>query len=283
MLDRISVCLAILVGLAACTVQACLAADNTVRVHIDQAIQPFALPASGSGLQADIFQAAFATQLVQTEFVFLPGARSWREYNAGRIDVITNAKQDSELKVVLTHWPVLSFKNQAISLKSKQIKLESIDDLAKFRVVAFQNASKFLGVQYATMARHNKSYSEQSTMPSFMLQMDSTDVIVSQADIFRYNLIENGARLDFKPEFDQFEYHDIFGKGNDYWLGFRSEVLRDQFERGIAAIYNSGEIDKIFDRYEAKYGTTRDMFIHLDCRFLKQRKPARCGLISGAR
>jgi len=264
--------LATIIGIAACPIRVCLAAENPVRVHLDQAVQPFALPESKSGLQAEVIRAAFATQSIPTEFVFLPGARSWLEYQANRVDVITNAKPDSNLNIVLTHWPVLTFQNKAITLKSKKIKLDSINDLGKWRVIAFQNASKFLGPDYAEMVKHNRNYHEQSTMPSFMLQYDSADVIVSQADIFRFNLIENAKRLQFTPTFDQFEYHDIFGSGNDYWLGFRSEILRDQFERGIELIYLSGEFDKILDQYHQQFGTSRDMFIHLDCRFASLNK-----------
>ncbi|MES2257733.1 MAG: ABC transporter substrate-binding protein [Pseudomonadota bacterium] len=276
MSNRTAVCRPLLAGLAALFMQCCQAADHPVRVQLNQAVQPFALPASGSGLQADIIRAAFATQSVPTEFVFLPGARSWLEYKAGRIDAVTNAKPGSELDIVLTHWPVALFQNQAITLKRKNIEFKSIGELGKYRVIAFQNASKFLGPEYAIMARLNPNYVEQATMPSFLLRNEATDVIVSQADIFRFNLIENAARLGFKPDFEQFEYHPIFEKGNDYWYGFRTEAMRDQFERGIAAIYKSGEIDKIFAHYQKQFGTSRELFIHLDCRFLKKNRPPAC-------
>ncbi len=247
-----------------------------VRIHITESIKPFALPESNSGLQSEIIRAAFATQAVQTEIVFLPGARAWGDYAHGDIDVITNAKPDSQLSIVLSSWPVLTFYNSAITLKSKSLKLRSVRDLGNLRVLAFQNASRFLGPEYADMAAANKNYGESSTVRAMMLQEDRVDTIISQPDVFRFSLITQAKMLNRVAELDAFEYHKIFPTSNKYWLGFRTESLRDQFERGIAAIYASGEIDKIFSRYQKDYATSRGMFIELDCRFKKTNRPVDC-------
>jgi polar amino acid transport system substrate-binding protein len=265
----------ILLAVALLVTQASLA-GAPVRIGMNRGIQPFVMAESNSGLEVEIVRAAFAAESVPIEFSYISNARSWAEFESGKIDIISNAKPGSSAKAVLTHWPVLSFQNRAISLKSRHLRLGSIGDLRNLRVIAFQTASKVLGDEFADMATRNPQYSEDTGVPSFKLVLGGADVIVSQADVFRYYLRESNKRLPLQSQAEQFDYHDILGRGNDYWFAFRTELMRDQFERGISAIYQSGEIERIFARYEQRYGTTRDMFIHLDCRFKSKNKPVVC-------
>lgn len=251
------------------------AAEQPVRIGVGQALQPFTLPDSNSGLLVEIVRAAFAVSGVKTRFLFLPNARIPLEFKAKRIDISTMSKFDPTAEVSFTHWPVLNFINMAISLKTRQLSINSIQDLAKYRIVAFQGAHLFLGPEFAAMAERNKSYFELSRMPSKMLLLGYTDVMVSQADIFRFNLT-NDATAGSEPVFNEIEYHPVFQGANQYWFAFHSPGLRDQFEAGIAALYASGEINTIFARFEKRYGTSRELFVSLDCRFLKVKKPAVC-------
>lgn len=251
------------------------AAEQPVRIGVGQALQPFTLPESNSGLLVEIVRAAFAVSGVKTQFLFLPNARIPLEFNAKRIDISTMSKHDPTAKVSFTHWPVLSFTNMAMSLKTRQLSINSIQDLAKYRVVAFQDARLFLGPEFAAMAGRNKGYYELSRVPSRMLLLGHTDVMVSQADIFRFNLTSE-AKAGSAPVFGEIEFHPVFPGANHYWFAFHSPVLRDQFEAGIAALYASGEIDAIFARFEKRYGTSRELFVSLDCQFLKIKKPAAC-------
>jgi len=265
----------ILLGcLVAFAAQPCRA-DSTPRVQINQAIQPFALPATDSGLLVDIIRSAFATQKIKSQFVFLPAARSWISYNQNDVDMLTNAKPDENDKVVYSHWPMLAFRNRVISLKRRNLKLESISDLAKLRIVTFQNAHKFFGPEFADMAAHNKSYTELSTMPARMLNVDHADVVISQVDIFLYNLLNENKTAPML-DLNEYAYHDILKTSNQYWFAFRSGLLRDQFERGIEAIYRSGEIDAIFNDYQTRFGTSRELFLPLDCQFLTKNRPKKC-------
>jgi ABC-type amino acid transport substrate-binding protein len=143
-------------------------------------------------------------------------------------------------------------------------------------VVAFQGATRYLGAEFAAMAKQNRAYIELPHMPSRMLSLNRTDVIVSQPDIFRFNLAHESSATQSHQVFESFEYHDILPAENQYWFGFRDEAVRDRFERGIAAIYANGEIDALFRQYQQRYGTSRGMFISLDCQFLTSNRPKTC-------
>lgn len=251
------------------------AAELPIRVGVGQALAPFAIPETKAGLMVDIIRAAFDERGRQTEFLFLPNARIPMEFASQRIDVSTMSKMDNTAGVYFSHWPVLTFLNKAITLKRRNLPINTIADLGRYRVVAFQGAHLYLEPEFAAMAKANKQYSELSRMPSNMLLLQHTDVMVSQADIFRFNL-QGDAAVGVLPDYGEIQYHPVFSKGNQYWFAFHSATLRDQFEAGLAALYSSGKIDTIFAKYQQRYATSRDMFISLDCQFLKKNKPAAC-------
>ena len=262
-------------ALAAATPLA-LAAEPRIIVGVNQSNPPFILPESESGLQVDIIRAAFASQSVPVEFKFLPPLRVALAFKTGFIDVVTTAKPASDFGGVYSRWPIMTFHNQAISLSNKHLKLRTVADLSALRVIAFHGASKDLGADFAQMTLHNPNYAELPRTPSNMLTMNRTDVVIAQPDIFRYNLSSTAALAPDTAVLEQFDYQELFSRDNQYWFGFRNERQRDLFERGLATIYASGEIDKLFSQYQQRYGTSRTMFISLDCQFLQHNRPAAC-------
>ncbi len=251
-----------------------------VRVGVFAGSQPLALPERNSGLLVDLVRAAFAAEAVNTAFVFLSPLRLEREFGDAHIDVNTAAKPTAKPTAgpvsVLSRWPVLSFRNQAITLKAKFPHLTSITEMSTLRVVTFQNASRYLGADFAAMAAANKHYIEvPGSLPTAMLSLDRADVMVAQPDIFRYRVLHDQVPRVKSAVLADFAFHDIIGASNKYWFAFRSEAMRDQFERGIKKIYQNGQADAIVGQYQRDFATSRDFLIELDCRFKKE-KPAAC-------
>lgn len=239
-------------------------APATLRIGMQSVVAPFVMPGQQTGLLVDVLRAAFATQHIASDFIYLPNVRLEQQLRDGKVDVSAGAKPGQMQWGYLSHWPVMNFHNMAITLRSHIPALNHIDELKQYRVTAFRNARKFLGPAY-NVATENSNYREASTMPSAGLLLNRMDVIISQPDIFRYYLIRQ--MPEAKERLDEFAFHDILGPGNLYWFAFRSEAQRDAFERGIAEIYNSGEIDHIIERYRREYGTSRHFLLPLDCRF----------------
>lgn len=256
------------------------AGDAPVRIGVGNAIQPFTLPEQNSGLLVELLRAAFAVESMGSNFHFLPPLRMVREFEEGRLDVYTNAKPTAGQPGVISHWPVTTFRNQAITLKAKFARLDGIEAMAKLRVVTFQNGKRYLGPEFAAMAASNKDYIELAGhLPTAMLSLDRADVIVSQPDIFRFWLLHDKSARDKAAVLNDFAFHDLFGAGNKYWFAFRTEALRDQFERGIKVIYQNGRAEAIIARYAADYGSSREFLFELDCRF-KKVPPPTCGPVA---
>lgn len=254
------------------------AASTSVKIGLQSVIAPFVLPDRASGLLADVLRAAFASQHIAVEFQHLPNVRFEEQFRQGAFDITTAVPTRDAQEGYLSRWPVTHFQNMAITLRSRIPALASVDDLKTHRVTAFRNARKVLGPAYAAATGANPNYREAVTMPSGALFLDRTDVIISQPDVFRYYLRQ---QLPRKSDADaELAFHDVLGPGRFYWMRFRTEAQRDAFERGIAQLYASGEIDRILERYQRDYGVTRDFFIALDCQFRPQLTPQKCKKLS---
>jgi len=248
--------------LISCSAQA--AEPALIKFGLQDDIAPFVMPDRHSGLLVDVLREAMATQGVTAEFIYLPSKRTVDALRSGVVDVATNGKPAMALPGVISRWPVTSFHNEAITRRADLPHLESVADLSRYRVTAFNGASRTLGDSYREAVQGNPRYTEPMTLQSPLLVLKQVDVVISQRDIFNFYLNRQSYLHD--GDFD-LAYHDILGKPNEYWFVFRSSEQRDSFERGIAALYKSGSIDRIFERYHKAYGTSREFFRPLDCQF----------------
>lgn len=245
-----------------------------VKIGLQSAVAPFVLPDKTSGLLVDVLRAAFATQQVPVEFRYLPNARFADQMRQGLLDVTTSANSSPAEEGYLSHWPVTRFHNMAITVRSKIPTLSNLDELRQYRVTGFRGASNVLGPAFAKVVATSPNYREAVSMPSGALLLARTDVIISQPDIFLYYLRQQLPRQQISE--DLLAYHEILGPGRFYWMRFRTEAQRDAFERGVAQLYNSGEIDRIQQHYERDYGLTRGFFASLDCQFRPEQAPQQC-------
>ncbi|WP_093553909.1 substrate-binding periplasmic protein [Pseudoduganella namucuonensis] len=264
---------------AAAPANAAPGGDRPIRIGLQNAIAPFVMPGHQSGMLVDVMRAALASQRVRAEFIYLPHVRMEQALRDGTADISTSAKPEtSGPGAVLSRWPVTYFRNVAIAVRARVPALSGLDDLARLRVTAFRRAHEVLGPAYRAAMAGNPNYREAEAMPSASLFIERTDVIVSQRDIFHYYLSRQ--MPDWRARQRELVYHDVLGPGNMYWMAFRTEAQRDMFERGLAAIYASGEIDRIIERYRDEHGTTRDFFLALDCHF-RPAHPKACRELTG--
>jgi polar amino acid transport system substrate-binding protein len=256
--------------LLACSAQA--AGQVRIKFGLQDDIAPFVMPDRNGGLMVEVLREAMATQGAVAEFIYLPQKRTEDALRKGVVDVWTGAKPSMALPGVYSRWPVTSFHNLAITRRAQLPHLASVADLSRYRITAFNGASRMLGQAYSDAVQRSPRYNEPLVLQSPLLVLKQVDVVISQKDIFHFYLDRQSYLRD--GDFD-IVYHDILGKPNEYWFLFRTEDQRDIFERGIAALYKSGDIDRIFERYNKTYGTSRDFFHPLDCRFAAT-KPKNC-------
>lgn len=204
-------------------------------------IAPFIINENGSGIQLDIIRQALLSQNVNTQFKYVPLARSILNYAKPNIDAISILPSNFHYNDMFISKPYITYKNVAVSLLERELEIKFINDLVGLNIAAFQKAGQFLGTQFNEKITNLTGYREIADQRKQidMLFTGQTEVIIFKH--FTKNHNEDVYQNLFK-------IHYIFEE-KAYSAGFKSEELKNKFEKGISLIKNNGEYQKVIQRY----------------------------------
>lgn len=229
---------------------------ESIRVGIGFAIPPYVIRSEDAGVEVDIIREALGRVGVEAEFIYLPNLRLPVAFAEGSVDcVAANAgydlAADSGVPAYYSTITVI-FHNYAVSLEKNGFSIMSIEDLADKRVLAFNNAAKYLGRDFAAMAASNARYSElaDQALQVRMLLSGRVDVVISDKRIFLYWMKKNNrySGLGIKPGESRLAFHSIFPPAPRR-VAFRDEDLRTRFDQGLGLLNSEGGIKVIEERY----------------------------------
>ncbi|WP_427983782.1 substrate-binding periplasmic protein [Agarivorans sp.] len=200
-----------------------------ITLATSKSIPPYIIEQNQSGIQLDIIRQAFDKMGHKvTTLIFTSNLRAERMLNKSAVDAIVNAPNNTVDNYLSD--PVIYYQNVAISLTKRQVKLDSVADLANYRFMAFQNAKKYLGAAFNEAAEQAKAYTEVANQQAQIerLYRAQVEVIVMDKQIYLY-LSQQLAANDAKQAVT---FHPIF-KPSPRLLGFHDKHLRDQFNQGL--------------------------------------------------
>ncbi|MBT4890397.1 MAG: transporter substrate-binding domain-containing protein, partial [Rhodospirillales bacterium] len=143
----------------------------------------------------------------------------------------------------------ITFFNVAVTKKNRNLKINSVADLAGLKVAAFQGATNVLGSEYKKIVTEEAElYREISKQKNQMkvFWKDRVDAVVLDKLIFDYRSFVTSETKNSPADVT---YHTIFGKKTPFAAIFVDEKLRDEFNAGFKRIGASGELTGIYDSY----------------------------------
>lgn len=203
---------------------------QSVTLATSKSIPPYIIKEQQSGIQLDIIKQAFSNAGYQVnQLIFTSNLRAERMLKQNAVDAIVNAPNNGSYAYLSE--PVIFYQNIAISLSARQLSIGSIEDLTKFRLMAFQNAKKYLGDRFSQAAEQAKFYTEVSNQSAQLerLYRGQVDVIILDKRIFHYL---NQKRIAQKSPTAPVTKHLIFPE-SPRLLGFHDPALRDKFNAGL--------------------------------------------------
>lgn len=223
-----------------------------IKMAVGLALPPYIISEDNSGMEFEIARDALADGGYEMKPAYMPFARVPMALNDKEVDGALTVLEASGLKNVYYSDPYITYQNVAVALEDKNFSINSIGDLSDKKIVAFQNARKYLGDKYAQAAVSSPEYEEKAQQEKQItrLFMDRTDVIVIEANIFKYyrNKVAqkyDKDRVDTDLEVDVFE---IF-PSTDYKAAFLKREIRNDFNDGIEKLKQSGKYDAIIQKY----------------------------------
>lgn len=235
--------------LAAALVAAPMAAwAADVVVAVGRSLPPYVIAETWTGVEYEIVKEALALEGHAIQPRFMAYARVVKEMNAGLVDAAMTMRPDSGVRACYSDSHV-TYRNVAITLARHDLTIRSVADLADKSVVAFQNASLYLGPEYRKAVASNPHYREEAkqVVQPLLLFLDRTQVVVADRNIFGW--FAHDPEVTGKADnTQQLRIHAIFPP-TDYHVAFRSQALCESFNRGLAKLRDSGMAAAITARY----------------------------------
>lgn len=227
------------------------APPKELKIVFSQYTPPYVFE-NGSGIVTDIVRTALESSGYTVKPVYVPIGRGSKMFADKQVDGTTIIQESAGIPGAYSdHF--MHYHNRAFVLKSRNLTIRSLDDLKGKSIAAFQYADKYLGPEFAGTVARNPSYKEmaQQEAQTQMLLLGRVDVAVIDESIFKYyrqKLIAEG-KADKNQEAIGFE---IF-KPTPYKAAFHDPRVRDDFNKGIAAMRKDGRYDKIYRKYTEQY------------------------------
>ena len=207
---------------------------------------------NGTGIVVDIVRMALEPAGYQVSPVYAPIGRAFKLFADKQVDGTTSIQVSSGVKAHYSER-LMQYHNRAFALKSRNFRVRSIGDLNDKSVVGFQNADKYLGEDFGRMAAGNPKYKEmaQQEAQTHMVLLCRIDIAVMDESIFRYyrEKLISERNADRAQEIDAFE---IFPP-TPYKAAFNDPKVRDDFNKGLAAMQKDGRYDAVYRKYVEQY------------------------------
>ena len=209
---------------------------------------PYAFSETGTGLEVDIVREALAHRGHSLVPSFVPAARVERQFKQGLVDAASK-DPGMTLEGPDAHYADVSveFYDVLIKLTSRDLKLETPQDLDGLKVMAFQNAWMFFP-DWLGQVREDGRYSQTSDQSEQVRALASglVDVVVADRNIFNYHarkwahdsgkVVPPMTMSAFQPPL---QVRPVF----------RDAAIRDDFNAGLAHLKETGRYDELVETY----------------------------------
>lgn len=207
---------------------------------------PYVFEVEHKGLEYEVVEAALRAAGYEMQPYFAPMERLHLMLQRGEIDCIATT---NELSGVAAYYSdsYIEYHNMVVALASRNLQLNSLNDLRRYSISAFQRARFLLGPEFAAVVSDHSNYREeaQQVTRNRLLYSGRIDLVIGDPKVIRYF---NRDVIDQVDITQPVTWYPMFPP-TPYKLGFRYQIQRDQFNRGLAAIRRSGEYAEIERKY----------------------------------
>jgi len=219
---------------------------QTVHAIVGWTKPPYVIEATSSGFELELIREVFRLANIKVQYNYVPHGRLATLLEKGAADIALTINPRQQPQGMVLSEPYIQYQNAVISLKSMHVDVDKLEDLTDRSVVAFQNATKVLGAEYAAAVSENTSYLEvplQSRQVELLMHK-RTDMVVMDINIFNYI----SRNIAGKSYMDNIHVNYYFPATN-YHLGCTSEQLCNVFNRHYQLFIQSDLYLQLINKY----------------------------------
>lgn len=200
-------------------------------------IPPYALPEQDSGAEVELLRAALATQGIQVRFRYVPLRRV--STDLALLDADGTTRGSAATGYALSQ-PYIRYQACVLGLNAGP---QTLAELGRLRVQAFQGARAELGAEFAAAVRDNPRYSEVNNQRNQLqlLRLGRIDRVVADRQIAAWHWRELG---------DARRLHCALPLSTtDYRAQFRRSEDAQAFDAGLRQLRTSGAYQRLLARF----------------------------------
>ncbi|MDC7708378.1 substrate-binding periplasmic protein [Vogesella indigofera] len=227
-------------------------AARAVYVGFPESIPPWVQAGGRTGIAIELLRSALQAEGLHLHSVQQPYARRLQAYRRGQLDAlydISPQQQQYEQLNGSISQPLHSFDNVAVALGRRQLEIEQLGDLARWRVMAWDGAGNSLPAGYdRLLALADGNYLEAGNQGHQLLNLlaGRVDVILSDRLIFEWQRRQlYPAAQDHTPPLRIYPLLPPKEAG----ILFRDSGLRARVDARIRALKACPQYQAIFARY----------------------------------
>jgi len=219
--------------------------SKELTLAIGLALPPYNIPETKSGIELDIVREALKNKGYTIKPKYVPFARVKRELKDQTVDGALTINPDSGIEAFYSDEHIVC-ENVVISLKENSFNIKDVNGLKGKSILAFQDATLYLGKDFASMAKQNREYREIPKQPLQinLLYSNRVDTVVLDKNIFYYHRKHNNM-VDTSQPIDIWQ---IFPP-TPFSVAFVDKKVRDDFNEGLKQLRDTGRYDEIVKKY----------------------------------
>ncbi|MEH6631300.1 MAG: transporter substrate-binding domain-containing protein [Halopseudomonas aestusnigri] len=212
---------------------------KVVRLQVGMALPPYVINKGNSGAELDIIREALAFEGYRITIAVRENSKH---------DVMRAVVSGNELGGCYSK-PYIFYRNVAISLSSRRLIVDDIEDLRGQRVIGTSSSSEALGVNFSDLLSGSDSFKEviEAREQNVQLFEGHADFVVGDINVFNWQ-VENGNLPKDVNSSQSIAVHPIFETSPKY-LAFRNQGLCEIFNRGLERLEQSGRYQEILNSY----------------------------------
>lgn len=225
------------------------AEETSLKIAARETHPPYTNLNAESGIEIEIITAIFRDMNIQPVFVQAPRGRGIQMFNTKAVDVLLAQNPSSTPKGCATDWYIIH-QNVGLSVKSRDLQLNTLDDLEPFSVISFLGASMQLGPTYAAAANKAKLYRETGDQDLHIQMLYEQHFDVAVGDIWTLRLAQQ-RYLGKEGVYIELIAHEILPPTR-YIARFHDLRYCRAFNTSLKKIRQSGVYDRIWMGYEGR-------------------------------
>ncbi len=221
-------------------------ASEQLVVAVGLAKPPYVIQEFDTGFELDLIRNLLKEMGKSTKFVYTQFGHSSKMLKVKAVDAVMTTNKSVFSDSTKLSDTYITYQNVAISLKSSQLTINTIADLANYSIASFQKADMVLGQAFADAVDQSPAYmkvAEQSRQPKLLLKK-RVEVLVMDKNIFSYFARTQGIE-DIQ---EQFVFHPIFPESY-YRMAFKNQKYVEDFNKTFAKYKLTNEYLALKKRY----------------------------------